>query len=290
MIAKACPESYLRISEQLLISIIIPTYNSGKTLKTALDSILTQTYKDLEIWIIDGVSTDNTINIVNSYKESDERIQYIIESDKGIYDAMNKGIQLAKGKWLYFMGSDDCLYEENVLERVFCSDNAEEYDILYGNVFSKNKTVHGEFGPEKLVKKPIPHQAMFYRTAVFHKYGGYDISCKCRADYLKTVELFFECDIRWKYINEVIAHYARGGYSDLVYDTGFDDIIEEVFLRHFSGSLDRKKIYEGMLCTVPYNLKQGSVSKALRFIWNSGKTIEYLPHIAHGLKHRYLSA
>ena len=272
-----------------VVSILIPTYNSASTLNAAFDSILTQSFRNIEVWVIDGVSSDNTIDIVNSHKKSDHRIHYITELDKGIYDAMNKGIDLAQGEWIYFMGSDDRLYNRNVLDRIFCSKRTEEYDILYGNVLSDNKIIHGEFGPEKLVKKPIPHQAMFYRRAIFQKYGGYDISCQCRADYLKTIELFFMRGVRWKYLNETIAHYMRGGYSDSVYDMGFDEIVEEVFLRYFSGSLNKKKIYEGMLCTVHYNLKQGSVSKALRFIWNSGRTIEYLPHIAHGLKYRFLS-
>ena len=220
----------------------------------------------------------------------DQRIKYISKPDKGIYDAMNKGISLAEGEWLYFVGSDDQLYNKSVLDKVFTNINVEESDILYGNVLSNGKVMHGEFSAAKLVKKPIPHQAIFYRKAVFLKHGGYDVGCQCRADYLKTIELFFENGIRWKYINEIIAHYARGGYSDSVYDTRFDEIIEEVFLKYFSGSLNRKKIYEGMLHTVPYNLKKGSVIRALRFVWNSGKTIEYLPHIAHGLKHRFLSA
>ena len=271
-----------------LVSIVIPTFNSERTLRRAIDSVVGQNCQNWEVWVVDGCSTDRTVDTIRDYALADRRIQYVSESDDGIYDAINKGIQLARWKWLYFMGCDDELYDDQTLNEVFSGDSTEDYDILYGNVFSNKEIIHGKFSPEKLVKTPIPHQAMFYRRTIFQRYGGYDISCRCRADYLKTVELFFEEGIRWKYIKHTIAHYARGGYSDSVYDIEFDNMLEKTFLRCFGRSLERKKIYEGMLWTVPYNLEQGSLIKAIRFIWNSRKIVEYLPHIAYGLKQRAL--
>ena len=90
------------------ISIIIPTFNAESTILKALESILQQTFKDFEILIIDGLSKDKTIEIVENLKDS--RIKIHSDKDIGIYDAMNKGIHYAQGKWLYFIGSDDYLY------------------------------------------------------------------------------------------------------------------------------------------------------------------------------------
>src|SRR4249920_3431468 len=97
-------------------SIIIPTYNSESSLNKTLDSILSQTFTDFEIILTDGVSKDDTIAIAESYNDS--RLKIHSEPDKGVYDAMNKGMSLATGKWLYFIGSDDYLYNDEVLQTI----------------------------------------------------------------------------------------------------------------------------------------------------------------------------
>src|SRR5215218_2671624 len=101
----------------IFLSIIIPTYNAGNNLARALESVLQQTFSSFEVLIMDGLSTDNTSAIVESFH--DERIQLFREGDRGIYDAMNKGIAKARGAWLYFLGSDDELYTSTVLEEIF---------------------------------------------------------------------------------------------------------------------------------------------------------------------------
>ena len=97
-------------------SIIIPTLNASKTLEKALDSIVTQSYKSYQIIIVDGDSADCTCEIVKQYQQKCSEISLIIDKDKGIYDAMNKGIALSTSEWLYFMGADDELFDENVLK------------------------------------------------------------------------------------------------------------------------------------------------------------------------------
>src|SRR5215216_6167566 len=123
------------MQEQLpLLSIIIPTYNSEKTLSCCLQSVLNQTFKDFEILIIDGLSSDNTINVIKGYNNS--KIRVYSEKDKGIYDAMNKGIEKSAGEWLYFLGSDDQFFNEYVLEAIFQGnkDILKHSDYVYGNV------------------------------------------------------------------------------------------------------------------------------------------------------------
>ena len=116
-----------------LFSIIIPTFNAGKTLSFCLDSVLIQSFQDFEILIIDAVSSDNTMSIVEEYAAANTAITWISEKDKGIYDAMNKSISLAKGEWLYFLGSDDKLYDAEVLKKIMNSLNENhslDVDIL----------------------------------------------------------------------------------------------------------------------------------------------------------------
>ena len=96
------------------VSIIIATYNSERTIKRALESVMNQTYQNWECLVIDGNSKDKTIEIVNNFVKLDSRFRYISESDNGIYDAFNKGWQKAKGKWIYYLGSDDWLEEDGL--------------------------------------------------------------------------------------------------------------------------------------------------------------------------------
>ena len=115
------------------LSIIIPTFNSAKTLSRCLDSVISQSFTDWEVLMMDGVSNDDTIKIASSYQDS--RIQIYSEPDKGIYDAMNKGIDKAQGEWLYFLGSDDWLFNCNSLKDIFCN-NINQYDVVYVAVYA----------------------------------------------------------------------------------------------------------------------------------------------------------
>jgi len=117
------------------LSIIIPTYNSSKTIFDALASIKSQSFQDLEVLIMDGESTDNTIEIVTNFSKDYPKIQCIIQKDDGVYDAMNKALKIAKGDYYYFFGSDDVLFNSEVLQRVF--SEIEGIDFLYGNVIFK---------------------------------------------------------------------------------------------------------------------------------------------------------
>lgn len=194
------------------ISIIIPTYNASKTLSSALESILKQSFSDYEILIIDGLSTDNTIDIAKSY--NDKRIKINSERDNGIYDAMNKGIQLAKGEWIYFLGSDDRFYDSEVLEKVSQWFD-QGFDILYGNViFSiSQKLYDGKFSKLKLIEKNICHQAIFSKKSVFNKTGLFNIEYKALADWHFNMKWSSNPSIKNKYINQIIAYYYEDGFS-----------------------------------------------------------------------------
>lgn len=201
------------------LSIIIPTFNSGAVLSRALDSIVDQTFTDWEVLIMDGVSTDNTLEVAKSYNDS--RIRIYSEPDKGIYDAMNKGIKKANGEWLYFLGSDDWLLNNSVLQQVF-SSNIDNYDVVYGDVEAEklNPNHFGEWSPSKIDFNRC-HQCIFYRNDIFQQLGLYNIRYPVWADHDLNIKWYFSPNIRHKYIDVKIAHYSTGGFSSYQTDEAF---------------------------------------------------------------------
>lgn len=194
-------------------SIIIPTYNSEATLQRTLNSILEQLYSNFEIVIVDGISKDNTIAIIQTNASKDNRIKFSSEKDNGIYDAMNKGIQNAGGEWLYFLGSNDYLANNNVLKQV--AENIQNYNghFFYGDVLLKGKKYDGEFNLEKLLQKNISHQAIFYNKVVFEKLGNYSIHYRLHADWEFNIRYFLQFESNSKYASILIAHFEEGGVS-----------------------------------------------------------------------------
>ena len=194
-------------------SIIIPTYNSIKVLDAAVNSIIPQTYKDYEIVFIDGESTDGTLELIKDYKEKyTDVIRYISEPDQGIYDAMNKGVNYATGKWVYFLGSDDYLLNDCVLENILAHIE-KETDFIYGNTIWNSSVVGEAFSKSTLVYKNITHQAIFYKRELFDKLSNYNLEFKVWADYEFNLRCFGDDSINKKYVNLNIAQFSLGGFS-----------------------------------------------------------------------------
>jgi len=213
-----------------VISIITPTYNAAKHLETCIQSIKQQSYFQWEHIIIDGGSSDGTLELIKKYPH----LKWISEPDAGIYDAMNKGIKLARGEWLYFLGADDVLYNSNVFENLK-SHLSSNVDVVYGNVSSTRwKGLYdGEFNSKKLVDKNICHQAIFFKKSVFDKIGLFDLRFKVYADWEHNWRWFFNPSITHKYAPLTIAEYADGGFSsnslpDQVLQSSKDAILKEL--------------------------------------------------------------
>ena len=192
------------------ISIIIPTYNSGKTLRSCLDSIITQTYQDWEVLLMDAVSKDNTLTIAKDY--GDARISVFSEPDKGIYDAMNKGIDKATGDWLYFLGSDDSLFETTTLEKVV-SYMQLDVDVVYGEVNSTAwEELFGEWSYSTLRSNRC-HQAIFYNKRFFADGHRYDLRYRVWADYDLNLRWFLMPQYKSLYMPIIVANYNACGFS-----------------------------------------------------------------------------
>lgn len=212
-----------------MISIIIPTCNSAKTIKRCLDSIIAQTCKDFEVLVMDGLSKDDTLSLVQSYNDS--RIHIYSEPDKGIYDAMNKGILKSKGEWLYFLGSDDYLYKSDVLEKIE-QNLSKRHEIVYGEVEAPQlqSEYKGAWNIEQLEYNRC-HQAIFYQRSIFEEYGMYDLSYKLYADYIYNLNAFWKYHVSTKHVNVVVAHYSAGGASASGEDPQFVRDINLIYLQ-----------------------------------------------------------
>lgn len=211
-------------------SIIIPSFNSERTMRVLFESLRKQSFANFEAIVIDGVSNDNTLSILSEYQNKLENIRIISEKDEGIYDAMNKGIALAKGKWLYFIGCDDFLQDEEVLQKVYeiISTRLDSPDIVYGNVYTtaqQSGTVPiiygGEYSKEMLAEKNICHQSMFFNRTLFARMGNYNINYKANADWDFNIKCFYSDNVKTCFIDEVIATWASGGFSTVYYDKLF---------------------------------------------------------------------
>lgn len=217
------------------LSIVIPTLNSEKTLARCLDSILKQAYEDYEVWIMDGVSTDGTMNVVKTYMDKSDKIKCVSRRDGGIYDAMNKSIDLIHGEWVYFIGSDDELYDSQVLGSIFNRKIRQSIDFIYGNVFGVLQPPiiwFGKFDLERLTRTNICQQAIFYKKRVFDKVGRFGLQYKSYADWEFNIQCF--CKVKTMYVNRIIANFSADGLSSRCADPIKKDM-PGIINKYFSG-------------------------------------------------------
>ena len=187
------------------ISIITATYNSAQNLSRCIDSVYQQTYPNKEYIIIDGKSTDNTLEIIN--KNKNKISDWITEKDNGIYEAINKGIKLATGDVIGLLHSDDVFADATVLTKVAEGLSDYNIDCIYGDlkyVTNSGKTIRmWKSGPgtdAKILDGWMPpHPTLFVRKEVFEKYGLYRTDMKIAADYEMVLRLFYK--------NRIITHY-----------------------------------------------------------------------------------
>lgn len=208
-----------------MISIITATFNSAKTLKDTIQSVLRQTNKDFEYLIIDGGSTDETIDIVKSYEsEFSGRLKWVSEKDQGIYDAMNKGIKMASGDVVGILNSDDYFTSDDILQTVDNAFKSHEIDAIYGDIHFIR-----DGNPQKCVRyyssrmfRPFwlrfgfmpAHPSFYCKREIFDKAGLYSLDYKIGADYEMMVRLFKKYRIMSQYINKDFVTMRTGGASN----------------------------------------------------------------------------
>lgn len=233
MEAYSNPVMFLQSHKSPLITVIIPTFNCEEYVERAIQSVVEQTYQRLELIIVDGRSTDKTLDIIDRYKKDVSIL--ISEPDSGIYDAMNKGVKLAKGDWVYFLGADDILV--NCLHKVARNLKSSK-TIYYGDVYlpSKNKVYSGRFKWHTLVSKNINHQSIFYPRQVFKRYQ-FDLQYPILSDYDLNLRLWGEGNFTFKYICELIAIHNGTGVSSQKADEIFLANKPELMAKYFGNRI-----------------------------------------------------
>lgn len=160
------------------ISIVIATFNSGKTLQTTLESICKQSYQLWECIVVDGKSSDNTLQIVEEIEKKDSRFRHISEPDKGVYDAFNKGWKMAKGEWVYYLGSSDEVLPNGLSDLL--NKEHKEASIVSGHVYGHK--IDGTTKPAYSNGFRGGHQGKITRKSVIEKFGGFDENFRILAD------------------------------------------------------------------------------------------------------------
>ncbi|MFC0263919.1 glycosyltransferase family 2 protein [Fontibacter flavus] len=202
------------------ISIVTVTYNSAATVANCIDSVYRQSYPDIEHIVVDGLSKDNTVGLIQSMPNRVH--QLVSEKDKGIYDAMNKGIRLATGDIIGTLNSDDTFYDAEALEKVAAAfAQYPEIDCLYGNLIfvnEDNKVVRRwkskAFTQGLFSKSWTPAHPTFYcRREVFEKFGLYKTDYKIAADVEFMLRVLEVGKARSYFLDEVLVSMALGGVS-----------------------------------------------------------------------------
>lgn len=210
----------------MMISIITVAYNNKFGLEETIKSVISQSCKDFEFIVIDGGSNDGTKELLENYTK---KIDYwISEPDKGIYNAMNKGIAQATGQYLIFMNSGDRFSSPDILEKIAPVFGNE--DIIYGNAYYELEDrkkyeyrIPSKITVGSLLKEPICHQSAFFRKELFDKYGMYDEQNKIASDWTFMMDIFIHHNISQKYINEFISIFEKTGISNTNTDLSFSE-------------------------------------------------------------------
>ncbi|MDR3129623.1 MAG: glycosyltransferase [Tannerellaceae bacterium] len=207
------------------VSLITVSHNSANTIRDTFDSVLNQTYKDIEYIVVDGFSQDGTVSIIREYEpEFARRMCWISEPDKGLYDAMNKGIKMASGEIVGIINSDDFYHRNDTIERIvssFIEDKTIEIifgDVRYVNSTDLERTVRyyssKKFNPSLFRFGFMPHHQTFFTYRYnYERIGLYQIDYKITADFELLIRFLYKNRLKYKYLNFDFLKMRNGGIS-----------------------------------------------------------------------------
>lgn len=196
------------------VSIITVCFNSSKTIRKTFESVLHQTYEDIEYVVVDGASTDGTVEMIKEYEPLFQgRMKWISEKDNGIYDAMNKGIRMAQGSLIGIINSDD-YYEPDAVEIMVNALTEEKYQILYGamRTWKDGEEESISISSHKFLKdRMINHPSCFVTKAVYEDFGYFDTKYVSVADYDFMLRMSEKDEVIFKPVYSIIANFSLGG-------------------------------------------------------------------------------
>jgi len=206
----------------LKISVITVVYNGEKTIADTIESVIGQDFFNKEYIIVDGASKDGTMRIVSSYAD---RIQVLVsEPDRGIYDAMNKGIRLATGDVIGILNADDVYTDSTVLSKVAATLEGSEMQGCYGDLVYvdssgtkvKRKWISGNYTPDSFLWGWMPpHPTLFFRREVYEMYGMFNLDMGSAADYELILRMLYKHRVPVGYIPEILVRMREGGVSNM---------------------------------------------------------------------------
>jgi glycosyltransferase involved in cell wall biosynthesis len=258
--------------EDLKISVITPVFNGEAMIKCCMDSVARQVYANKEHVIVDGLSGDDTVAVVN--KNQGRHVKLISEKDRGLYDAFNKGIDLAEGDIICFLCADDMYAHENVLQSIANAfKTRREVDMIYGDIVyvdrdDLSKVVRywkSSSFKTGLFRKGwmAPNTALFIRKQLFRNYGVFDLSYKMAADYELQFRLFERHQLRSVYIQDTMVRMRSGGVSN----SSFRNMYKS--LRECYAALSHHKVRLRLLYimnTVLYRVRQKSIPAEIQHL------------------------
>jgi len=226
------------------ISIITVVWNNRETIKDSINSVLNQTYADIEYIVVDGSSSDGTIDIVQGYE--DRISHFISEPDEGLYDALNKGIELASGDVIGILHSDDLFYDKFVVSDMMEKMSVKNSEIVFSDMVivdsSMKKVLRyymaSYFSPWmfKIGWMP-PHPTCFIKKSLFDEFGLYSLDYKVASDFDFLVRIFYGRDISWTYLDRVTVKMRQGGVSN----AGFSS--KKIIAKEISQSLRSNNVW-----------------------------------------------
>lgn len=203
------------------ISLVTVTYNSDVTLRDTIQSVLTQSYINIEYIIVDGLSKDKTVEIIKEYEPRfDGRMRWLSEKDRGLYDAMNKGFEMATGDIVGIINSDDLLADPEALEKVVkCFETNEQTDAVYADLYyvAKNNTDkivrHWITGKQRSFCKGWhpAHPTFYVKKSIYKKYGLFDLNFQLAADFELMLRLIDKEGIKLYYLPDPLVRMRLGG-------------------------------------------------------------------------------
>lgn len=210
---------------RIKVSIITVSYNSVNTIEKTIQSVLKQSYQNIEYIVIDGLSTDGTQQVIEKY--IDKIAYYISEKDDGLYDAMNKGIYISTGEIIGIINSDDW-YAENVIEDIVDYFLQSEADLIYGNIINalQDKEVQQNWKiplDHMWYEMAVPHPSVFVKKKIYEQMGVFNVVYKFAADY-ELLLRFYSKKVKFGYLDKVIAYFRSGGVSETRRKESIDEV------------------------------------------------------------------
>jgi glycosyltransferase involved in cell wall biosynthesis len=275
-----------------LVSIVIPTWNSAAVLARALESLAQQTWRDFEVVLSDGASADATVEIARGHADRLPALQIDTRRDSGVYDAINRGVQLARGAWFIVLGSDDRLHAPDTLAQVaphLQRDDAAP--MVYGDVLVMDGPDAGQryAGPaplKRLFVLNICQQSIFYRRQLFDTLGGFDLRFRLYADWDFNLRAAFLAPTRW--IDVVVTDYAATGMSSGAKDELFlGELPGRIRTELFARADDRRSwpLQDHLLRVANRYRRRGDWSRCFEYVGNWLALMRLrIPVLLRGLK------